>query len=97
SGTFYTPAALVRRLFDAALAASVGARLGCSDHEARRRLERGLPAAIGALGRITILDPAVGSGAFLLGALDRLAELRDPDHPARVKRVILRRNLFGVD
>lgn len=97
SGTFYTPAALVRRLFDAALAASVGARLGCTDEEAHRGLERRLPAAIGALERITIVDPAVGSGAFLLGALERLTELRDPRHPARAKRMILRRNLFGVD
>ena len=97
SGTFYTPAALVRRLFDAALVASIGTRLDRSDDEARHALEQRLPAAMGALERITILDPAVGSGAFLLGALERLAELRDPAHAARVKRVILRRNLFGVD
>ena len=97
SGTFYTPAALVRRLFDAALVASVGTRLGRSDDEARHALEHRLPAAMAALERITVLDPAVGSGAFLLGALERLAELRDSRHPAGAKRVILRRNLFGVD
>jgi hypothetical protein len=97
SGTFYTPAALVRRLFDAALVAAVGSRLGCTDEEARHRLDHRTPAAIGVLERITILDPAVGSGAFLLGALERLAELRDPLRLARAKRGILQRNLFGVD
>lgn len=97
SGTFYTPAALVRRLLHAALIAAVGDRLACGELEAEARLERRTPDALGVLARLTILDPAVGSGAFLLGALERLAQLRDPCHPARAKRAILRRNLFGVD
>ena len=39
--------------------------------------------AIGALERITIVDPAVGSGAFLLGALERLATARSAPPRAR--------------
>lgn len=48
---------------------------------------------------ITILDPAVGSGAFLLGALERVAMLtRGPDETAAsARRRVLSRNLFGVD
>lgn len=97
TGTFYTPSALVSRLFEAGLVAAVASRLGCADEEARRLLAKRDSAALRLLARMTILDPAVGSGAFLLGALERLAELRDPAHRARVKRSILRGNLFGVD
>lgn len=97
SGTFYTPAALVARVVDAALAAAVGARLGCDDAEADERLRLRETRAVGIASGLTILDPAVGSGAFLLGALERLARLRAPDRLARAKRAILRRNLFGVD
>ncbi len=97
SGTFYTPAALVARVVDAALAAAVGARLGCGDAEADQRLRNREPVAAGIAARLAILDPAVGSGAFLLGALERLTDLRNAARPARAKRAILRRNLFGVD
>jgi len=97
SGTFYTPAALVRRLVDAALLAHIGARLGRSDEEAERCMAARAPEALRVLHGITVLDPAVGSGAFLLGALERLAQFRSPHHPAHARRAILRRNLFGVD
>jgi hypothetical protein len=50
------------------------------------------------LADVAVLDPAVGSGAFLLGALERLAELQGGDiAPAELRRRILARNLFGVD
>ena len=47
----------------------------------------------------TILDPAVGSGAFLLGALQRVASLTRGPHEtiAIARRRVLARNLFGVD
>jgi hypothetical protein len=46
-----------------------------------------------------VLDPAAGSGAFLLGALERLSSLAAPDGvaSARGRRRILQRTLFGVD
>ncbi len=97
SGTFYTPASLVRRLVDAALAAALASRLRCTDAEAFERLITGEAQAIAAVKLFRVLDPAVGSGAFLLGALERLAQLRPQDRPAAVKRDILRRSLFGVD
>jgi hypothetical protein len=93
SGTFYTPASLVDSLVVAALASWLAARLGCSEDRAERRLRERDATTRAALRRVTILDPAVGSGAFLLGSLDLLAE------PGRsgVRRRILRRSLYGVD
>ncbi|HEY8258205.1 MAG TPA: N-6 DNA methylase [Gemmatimonadales bacterium] len=99
SGTYYTPATLVTRMVDIAILTAVAARLECGDSEAEWRLESGNPRAIRAAAALTILDPAVGSGAFLLGALERLAalpSLGQEDEGAR-KRRVLQRNLFGVD
>jgi len=80
SGTYYTPAALVHRLVDVALATH-------ATHSA-------VP-----LTDITLLDPAVGSGAFLLGALERLAVLtrQRGESAATARRRVVARNLFGVD
>lgn len=98
SGAFYTPARLVARLVDSGLVAWLGQRLNCPQEEAARRLERREPAVTRFLASITVLDPAVGSGAFLLGLLDRLAELRLGElPPAALRRRILQDNLFGVD
>src|SRR5207302_679808 len=50
--------------------------------------------------RLRLCDPAVGSGAFLLGALEELTALRRAigDGPARVvRRQVLAHSLFGVD
>jgi adenine-specific DNA-methyltransferase len=98
SGTFYTPAALVERLLDAALVPLLAGRLRCRESEAELRIRDGDGAAAGVLSSLTVLDPAVGSGAFLLGALDRLAAAGPPafDAAAR-KRRVLQHNLFGVD
>lgn len=51
------------------------------------------------LADVTILDPAVGSGAFLLGALERVAGLTQApgETVAQSRRRVLARNLFGVD
>jgi methylase of polypeptide subunit release factors len=51
------------------------------------------------LADMTILDPAVGSGAFLLGALEHVVSLtRGPQETAATaRRRVLARNLFGVD
>ncbi len=54
-----------------------------------------------AIARIRVLDPAVGSGAFLLEVLRRLerarAERCPEERPAERRRAIVRDNLFGVD
>ena len=98
SGTFYTPAHLVHSILDAALIALLSRRMNWSEAEAERRLLDREPAAAAVLGPLTVLDPAVGSGAFLLGALERLAEMgaQKLSLSAR-KRAVLERNLFGVD
>ncbi|HEX7154909.1 MAG TPA: N-6 DNA methylase [Thermoanaerobaculia bacterium] len=52
------------------------------------------------LERITILDPACGSGAFLLsalGVLERLWKRLAPDTPGNLRQRIVERSLFGVD
>jgi hypothetical protein len=96
SGTFYTPATLVEAVVRAGLAAALGRRLGTGDGEADRRLADPDPEARAVLENITVLDPAVGSGAFLLGALEVLASALGPGDPL-VRSRILSRNLYGVD
>lgn len=98
SGTFYTPAALVRSLVHAGLVAVIAERLGCPDSRAAHYLAERADPAGRVLRDVTVLDPAVGSGAFLLGALELLAEAA-PDHRAgaAARRRVLRRSLFGVD
>ena len=99
SGTFYTPAALVEKMVQAAIVATVASRLDCSESEAEHLLDSGHARAAAAVAGLTILDPAVGSGAFLLGALERLSfitRFTGGDESAR-KRRILQSSLFGVD
>jgi hypothetical protein len=99
SGSFYTPAALVHETLDAGLAALAVERLGIGAAEAARRLAAREPRIGAALADITVLDPACGSGAFLLGALERLAALHVArgTAPAAAKRAVLAQQLFGVD
>lgn len=99
SGSYYTPAALVRTMLDAAITAHVAGRLGCSDAEAERRLGDRDRRAARLLDGVTLLDPAAGSGAFLLGGLERLSSLGPVDGTgsAAARRRILQRSLFGVD
>ena len=110
TGTFYTPENVVRQIVVAAIETAL-----CDDprltpeHVARivhaKPLEPALrPHARRRLRRLKILDPAVGSGAFLLGALDELCgmhmALRSDQRPTsrlRMRRRILLENLFGVD
>lgn len=97
SGTFYTPRAVVRGVLDAALAGFVGGQLGIPEAEAIQRLEAGEARAVQQLDDVTILDPAAGSGAFLLGALERLTAIHSAAGRAVSPRQIVARNLFGVD
>ncbi|MDX2191737.1 MAG: type IIL restriction-modification enzyme MmeI, partial [Gemmatimonadales bacterium] len=98
SGTFYTPAPLVRAVLEQAFTVHLARRLG-GEAAARRALEARSPAAWQALADVTVLDPACGSGAFLLGALDLLSGvLAAQGVPAgAARRQVLARNLFGVD
>ncbi len=107
SGSYYTPAALVREIVRAGLEATLVGRLHLAPAVAARWVHHGelppLPLAdapLHALRCLTVLDPAVGSGAFLLGALEELTALRRSagESPATVvRRDVLARSLFGVD
>ena len=106
TGTFYTPPATVDRLtvlaleahLSASIPADAAARLvRCGDVHALSTRE--CRAALGALTGIRILDPACGSGAFLLGAMSRLAGCltalgRDP---LSARREVVAECLHGVD
>ncbi len=101
SGSFYTPAALVRELVKAGLEAVLVNRFGLAPRTAERWVHDGQAPAGSSrpdLSRIMVLDPAVGSGAFLLGALEELASLRAE---VRARASAVRRrvaaSLYGVD
>src|SRR5712691_2238642 len=77
SGTYYTPASLVREMVGAGLEAALTHRLGVAPTAAARWVHHGIaPRPAPDLRGLTVLDPAAGSGAFLLGALDGLVGLR---------------------
>ena len=101
SGSYYTPASLVREMVRAGLEAVLTHRIGLSRAAAARWVHDGIPPRPPPdLRGLTVLDPAAGSGAFLLGALDELVGLRRAagEGPTlAVKRDVLASSLFGVD
>jgi hypothetical protein len=89
SGSYYTPDSLVQTLLDATLDAVL----------MRAEAEGGAEAIL----KLSVIDPACGSGHFLLGAARRMAvrvaQLRDseaPDYPAAMRDVV-RHSIHGVD
>jgi hypothetical protein len=98
SGTYYTPAALVRDLLGQALVPVLADRLACPESLVERRLGEGEASAWRAVRSLRLLDPAVGSGAFLLGALEWFTPPGASGRQiAGLRRQVLRRSLFGVD
>jgi len=101
SGSYYTPPGLVRALVRAALETALVERRGftpeiaaCWVHESQA------PPEAERLRDLTVVDPAVGSGAFLLGALEELARMRRAAGESQgsiLYRDIMSRSLFGVD
>ncbi len=91
SGAFYTPQALVEEVVERALHSTlrVERRLGTDDETLKK------------LRSIRILDPACGSGAFLVRVLERIASLRleygEEGPIAEVRRRVLMTSIFGVD
>jgi len=106
SGAFYTPQPLVADVATEGLVA-VLARSGFSDADARGILAGDAP--VGARGAelssrlrgMRVLDPACGSGAFLVHALERISDLLRRCGDARdvgaIRREVLARSIFGVD
>jgi hypothetical protein len=99
SGTYYTPDALVRAVLHDGLATWLAGRLGIGWSEAAARLDSPDPLTRRALHGVRLLDPAVGSGAFLLGALRLLAGPGGARRGSRASalRRVLAGGLFGVD
>jgi len=106
SGAFYTPRRLVATVSRAALAHALATRT-ISPDSALAALEGHVPNDEDA-GRlldrcddITILDPACGSGAFLVHILEQVAALRsqlgDPRPVWQLRRDMLTKSIFGVD
>jgi hypothetical protein len=106
SGAYFTPLALVERTTDTAIQAYLSAR-GVADGTFERaaaghRLEADEAGRLrAALGGLRLIDPACGSGAFLVHALECLTRLHlasGDDRPAaRVRRDVVTRSIFGVD
>jgi hypothetical protein len=95
SGSYYTPDSLVQLLLDSAL-----------DPVIERTVNENPSRAVEALLELTVIDPACGSGHFLLAAgrrlATRVAQLRSPGAPStedwrHALREVVRRCLFGVD
>ena len=106
SGAFYTPQTLVEQLAASAIASALSTT-GVSEGEIAGTLAGEIPAPrireklLEATACLRILDPACGSGAFLVHVMERLAALRihlgelRPVH--EIRREILTRSIFGVD
>jgi hypothetical protein len=108
SGSFYTPKSIVDILTERAVVAwctdgdrALGALLRGDSMALDRDVAAGL---LGRLGQITILDPACGSGAFLLSALaiierltQRLSNAAGVGIERGLRQRIVERSLFGVD
>ena len=95
SGSYYTPDSLVQLVLDSALEPVI-----------ERTINENSGRAIEALLNLTVLDPACGSGHFLLAAgrriATRVAQIRSPGAPSaddwrHALRDVARRCLFGVD
>ncbi len=94
-GTFFTPPALVDEVLRHTLAAHLALRTGRRESDIHDTLDAPDRQLQRLLLDITVLDPAAGSGAFLVGALG-LLHGPGPRRPARVRHLVQRR-LFGVD
>ena len=117
SGAYYTPRPVVSFMCREALIGYLGSHAPDVNEEALRRLvedddasqiPRATAPAIGAaLDRVTVVDPACGSGAYLVGMMQELLELYgalyserlldDPKSLYELKLHIIERNLHGVD
>ncbi len=106
SGAFYTPQSLVREVSHAALSYGIAAE-SIAPGVVRAALEGSIPSAaqrtalLREIERARVLDPACGSGAFLVYILEELSALRtrlgDLRSPHCIRREILSRSIFGVD
>ncbi len=97
SGAFYTPQALVEEVVERALGSIF------SSNESRQHAPNtfGNDRMLARLRNLRVLDPACGSGAFLVHVLERITWMRldcgEGDSMAAVRRRVLMTSIFGVD
>jgi len=106
SGAFYTPQPLVAQVADHALVAALASG-ALSEERVQAALGGEPPSPESArelrdrLGVLTVLDPACGSGAFLVYLLERITQLHrvagDTRGVAAIRREVLARAIHGVD
>lgn len=94
-GAFFTPPSLVTAVVREALVSHLAPRLDRAEESVRGALDNPDRAMQRAMLDTSVLDPAVGSGAFLIGALHLLHGPGAPDR-RRVRHLVTRR-LHGVD
>ena len=116
SGAYYTPRPVVSFMCREALKGFLeGRETGLSREVIERFVDQRSTSGIttvnaaraisDALDEVTVVDPACGSGAYLLGMLQELVELQtalfnvrpDPRSLYELKLHIIERNLYGVD
>ena len=114
TGSYYTPMPLARRLVREAFECYLVQNCALNAEEIQRMIDqdafdflsiRRAKALELMLADMTVLDPAVGSGAFLQCAFELLHKLRyglkqrisQPVHAGQLAREIVSRNLYGVD
>jgi methylase of polypeptide subunit release factors len=106
SGSFYTPRTIVDAMTERAILAWCGEgdeTLSREIAESRLEVETARQ-LLRKLEAMTVLDPACGSGAFLLSALQtierltmRLSDLAGEPRPRNLRQRIVERSLHGVD
>lgn len=105
TGAFYTPPAMIRHITDLALDAAITASTEQAALQ-EARLGRVADADVAArlratLGDLRILDPACGTGAFLVHAMTEVSRLLAAAHDERPehvrRRAVLAQSIFGVD
>ncbi|MHA3962577.1 MAG: Eco57I restriction-modification methylase domain-containing protein [Candidatus Thorarchaeota archaeon SMTZ1-45] len=104
TGTFYTPESLAKLIAQDAIFAWISNRVGCMimDIEGLDRLTPSIQRhLLQDIKDITILDPAVGDGIFLISAGELISEIRlalgDKESREVVRKTTVNDSLFGVD
>ncbi|HEX6641956.1 MAG TPA: N-6 DNA methylase, partial [Thermoanaerobaculia bacterium] len=106
TGTFYTPAPVVERIVGRALRAWLAGRPDMDWRAAGMLLREAAPvygreALLEEVRSIRVIDPACGSGAFVLGALEQLERVRhllgDPLEADEIRRDLAAEALHGLD
>ena len=115
AGAYYTPRGVVSFMCREGLKSYLRRRVPSLDEEALARFVDGrdaaaippidAPAVGTALDEVSVVDPACGSGAYLLGMMQELVELREALYNARqdprslydLKLHVIQRSLYGAD